>query len=262
MKDDYYLMEPPPVEAVEACPCCGSSARVWVYSEDPTMPVTRVVMCDHSDSIGPRDSLVYEGCLLQMPPDDFYRETGRDAVRYWNEYAKALTAAQRANRWNTSQVLRGPQSDIAAAAHAQGLREREQQTKAYATTLAVSLHAQHFSEAAQWEPLPDTLGLLTQIDNMVVGLRERIAELENEAREQALQALASEGQWIEQTGAQQKRIAELEAQRVPLTKAEITACCNESDTYKTGVWMRVHETTLERLVRAIERAHGIEEVKR
>ena len=100
----------------------------------------------------------------------------------------------------------------AAAAHAQGLREREQQTKAYATTLAVSLHAQHFSEAAQWEPLPDTLGLLTQIDNMVVGLRERIAELENEAREQALQALASEGQWIEQTGAQQKRIAELEAQ--------------------------------------------------
>ena len=124
MKDDYYLMEPPPVEAVEACPCCGSSARVWVYSEDPTMPVTRVVMCDHSDSIGPRDSLVYEGCLLQMPPDEFYRETGRDAVRYWNEYAKALTAAQRANRWNTSQVLRGPQSDIAAAAHAQGLRER------------------------------------------------------------------------------------------------------------------------------------------
>ena len=59
-----------------------------------------------------------------------------------------------------------------------------------------------------------------------------------------------------------ERIAELEAQRVPLTKAEITACCNESDTYKTGVWMRVHETTLERLVRAIERAHGIEEGKR
>ena len=59
-----------------------------------------------------------------------------------------------------------------------------------------------------------------------------------------------------------ERIAELEAQRVPLTKAEITACCNESDTYKTGVWMRVHETTLERLVRAIERAHGSEEAKR
>ena len=58
-----------------------------------------------------------------------------------------------------------------------------------------------------------------------------------------------------------ERIKVLEAQRVPLTKAEITACCNESDTYKTGVWMRVHETTLERLVRAIERAHGVEEAK-
>lgn len=106
MRDDYYLMEPPPAEPVDACPCCGSSARVWVYAEDPTMPVTRVVMCDHSGSIGPRDALVYEGCLLQMPPDDFYRETGREAVRYWNEYAKALTAAQRANRWKTAKVLR------------------------------------------------------------------------------------------------------------------------------------------------------------
>jgi len=99
MRDDYYLMEPPPAEPVAACPCCGSSARVWVYAEDLDMPVTRVVMCDHSGDIGPRDSLVYEGCLLQMPPDDFYRETGRDAVRYWNEYAKALLARAR-SMWN------------------------------------------------------------------------------------------------------------------------------------------------------------------
>lgn len=47
------------------------------------------------------------------------------------------------------------------------------------------------------------------------------------------------------------------AQRAPLTKAEITACLNEADTHKTGVFMRVHETTLEALVRAIERAHKI-----
>jgi hypothetical protein len=43
-------------------------------------------------------------------PDDFYRETGREAVRYWNEYAKALTATQRANRLKTAQVLREPQA--------------------------------------------------------------------------------------------------------------------------------------------------------
>ena len=106
MSDDYRLMLPPPAEPLEPCPCCGSSARVWEYVADV---VKRVVMCDHEGDIGPRDSLVYEGCLLQMPPDDFYRGTGRDAVRYWNEYAKALTATQRANRWKTAQVLRSEQ---------------------------------------------------------------------------------------------------------------------------------------------------------
>ena len=110
MHDDYRLMEPPPAEQIEPCPCCGSSARAWEYSEAPSATVQRVVMCDHSGDIGPRDSLLYEGCLLQMPPPDFYRETGRAAVRYWNEYAKALTAAQRANRWKTARVLRTTES--------------------------------------------------------------------------------------------------------------------------------------------------------
>lgn len=35
------------------------------------------------------------------------RGRGHDAVRYWNEYAKALTALQRKNRWQTAQALRG-----------------------------------------------------------------------------------------------------------------------------------------------------------
>ena len=52
--------------------------------------------------------------------------------------------------------------------------ERERQAKNYATTLAIALHAMHYPEVTQWKPLPDTLGLLTQIDNMVSGLvRER-----------------------------------------------------------------------------------------
>lgn len=107
MDDIYRLMVQAPSEPVEACPCCGSSARVWEYIEHPHADVMRVVMCDHNDSIGPRDAQVYTGCLLQMPPDDFYRGTGHAAVRYWNEYAKALTATQRENRWRTAQVLRG-----------------------------------------------------------------------------------------------------------------------------------------------------------
>lgn len=106
MDDIYRLMEPAPSEPAQACPCCGSSARVWEYVEKPGAEVMRVVMCDNHDSIGPRDSMVYEGCLLQMPPNDFYRGRGHDAVRYWNEYAKALTALQRKNRWQTAQALR------------------------------------------------------------------------------------------------------------------------------------------------------------
>jgi hypothetical protein len=88
----YRLMEPPPAEPLEACPCCGSVSSVWEYIDEPGSDVQRVVMCGHSGGVGPRDALVYEGCLLQMPPADFYRATGREAVRYWNEYAKALTA--------------------------------------------------------------------------------------------------------------------------------------------------------------------------
>jgi len=47
--------------------------------------------------------------------------------------------------------------------------ERER-SMGYATTLATDIHAKHFPEVTQWKPLPDTLGLLTQIDNMTCGL--------------------------------------------------------------------------------------------
>lgn len=41
----------------------------------------------------------------------------------------------------------------------------------YATRLAQSLWEQHWKAAApQWKPLPDLLGVLTQIDNMTAGL--------------------------------------------------------------------------------------------
>lgn len=40
----------------------------------------------------------------------------------------------------------------------------------YARGLAVALHASHYPEVTQWRPLDDTLGLLTQIDNMTCSL--------------------------------------------------------------------------------------------
>jgi hypothetical protein len=48
--------------------------------------------------------------------------------------------------------------------------DRDRQAKIYATTLAIAMHAKYYPEVTQWKPLPDTLGLLTQIDNMVSGL--------------------------------------------------------------------------------------------
>lgn len=48
--------------------------------------------------------------------------------------------------------------------------ERERQALDYAKGLAVNLHREHYPEVTQWKPLPDLLGLLTQIDNMTCGL--------------------------------------------------------------------------------------------
>jgi hypothetical protein len=46
----------------------------------------------------------------------------------------------------------------------------EDGTLAYARNLAVSMHRNHYADVKQWRPLPDVLGLLTQIDNMTAGL--------------------------------------------------------------------------------------------
>jgi hypothetical protein len=38
-----------------------------------------------------------EGCPFYMPGDGHYRETIRDAVRYWNELARAIVALRETN---------------------------------------------------------------------------------------------------------------------------------------------------------------------
>jgi hypothetical protein len=88
------------------CPCCGMSAQLWRYAKSGIDPSTLVAMCSNGDKFGPQDGAINEGCLLYMPPDNFYRATIRDAVKYWNEYASALLLMQRSNRWKTANVLR------------------------------------------------------------------------------------------------------------------------------------------------------------
>lgn len=100
----YRLMTPQP--ALESCPVCGSAAAVWEFSEKRSDPVQRVVMCANGERFGPQDGIQNDGCLLYMPPEQFYHGRGADAVRYWNEYAKAINAQRRARNWGRHSALR------------------------------------------------------------------------------------------------------------------------------------------------------------
>lgn len=113
MHDDYKPLETP--AGVERCPVCGAEAQLWQYSEDANSPVKRLVMCSHGDKIGPQNGLIHEGCLLYMPGNEFYRETARDAVRFWNEFAKALNALRRANNWKHARPMRDDAHGVSVA---------------------------------------------------------------------------------------------------------------------------------------------------
>lgn len=81
---------------LQPCPCCGGKGQLWQYSVSPTAPTAKVVMCDNGERIGPQDGAVYEGCPLYMPNQNHYRETMRDAARYWNDFAIALRVVREA----------------------------------------------------------------------------------------------------------------------------------------------------------------------
>jgi hypothetical protein len=102
----YRRMVPQPAGTLEPCPVCGSKAVVLEFSEEPTDPVQRVVMCENGERFGPQDGIRNDGCLLYMPPEQFYHGRGADAARYWNEYAKALTAQRRKRSWERHSALR------------------------------------------------------------------------------------------------------------------------------------------------------------
>lgn len=104
--DMYKKLDMPEGVSLLPCPCCGSDAELWRYSIAEDAPSTPVAMCTNGERFGPQDSIANDGCPLYMPPDNFYRATIREAVKYWNDYAKALGVLQRKNRWKTANVLR------------------------------------------------------------------------------------------------------------------------------------------------------------
>jgi hypothetical protein len=86
---------------------CGADAELWQYSKDfKDGPIEKVVMCSNGERFGPQDGAVNEGCLLYMPPQDFYRGRIVEAVKFWNEYANVLNAQRRGRNWKRAKVLR------------------------------------------------------------------------------------------------------------------------------------------------------------
>lgn len=89
--EPYKQVPIPEGTELELCPVCFAKAELWRYSEDEDSPTETAVMCSNGDAIGPQKNME-AGCLLMMPPKEFYWGTIREAVKYWNAYAVALSA--------------------------------------------------------------------------------------------------------------------------------------------------------------------------
>jgi hypothetical protein len=104
--EQYIQLALPEDKPIEDCPCCGSTPTLWQYQSADGEATSKSVMCSNGTAFGPQDGIADEGCPLYMPSQGFYRATIREAINYWNEYAKALMKQQRANRWAKHSVLR------------------------------------------------------------------------------------------------------------------------------------------------------------
>jgi len=110
MKEGKELYKPAELPAgmdVEPCPVCGADAELWQHSNDfKNGPIDKLIMCSNGDRFGPQDGAMNEGCLLYMPPQDFYRGRIAEAVKFWNQYARALNAQRIERNWKRAKVLR------------------------------------------------------------------------------------------------------------------------------------------------------------
>lgn len=104
--DDYKRLDIPPGVTMLPCPVCAADAELWQFSKSDTSPTSKAGMCQNGDKIGPQDGIAGAGCLLFMPPDEFYKATIREAVKYWNDYAQALGQLRRARQWKRYSALR------------------------------------------------------------------------------------------------------------------------------------------------------------
>lgn len=72
------------------CAVCGDGVELWAYNDLKSDVRTYSLMCTREGKFGPQDSLIGSGCVLYMPPHEFYCATAREAGVYWNEWSAAI----------------------------------------------------------------------------------------------------------------------------------------------------------------------------
>jgi acyl carrier protein len=96
--EEHKQLPIPEGQEISPCPVCGAEAELWQFSESPTSPTSKFVACPTgSSSTLKREDLTNGGCLLFLPPDDFYRATAKNAIQYWNEFAKNVAELREKN---------------------------------------------------------------------------------------------------------------------------------------------------------------------
>lgn len=88
---DYHAIELPDGKHLERCPVCGSGAALYLYGDPKSdTPCGKVVCCTNNVKFGPQEGIASEGCLLFLPPLEFYHHRKISAIEYWNAYSIAL----------------------------------------------------------------------------------------------------------------------------------------------------------------------------
>lgn len=87
------------------------------------------------------------------------------------------------------------------------LKSDAERVNTYAKNLAISTHRKHFSHITQWEPLPDTIGLITQIDNMSCWTGDDVAQLTAERETIISDFLKRIGQYVTNDSIREAAIA-------------------------------------------------------
>ena len=87
------------------------------------------------------------------------------------------------------------------------LKSDAERVNTYAKNLAISMHRKHFSHVTQWEPLPDTIGLITQIDNMSCWTGDDVAQLTAERETIISDFLKRIGQYVTNDSTREAAIA-------------------------------------------------------